>query len=165
MPARARCFYTERRARELERIKAAEATQRAHGTVGAVALDQQGRLAAGTSTGGTANKRWGRIGDSPIIGAGTYANDACAVSGTGVGEFFMRNVVGHDICARMRYKGESLEQAAHEVVMDELVAQHGDGGVIALDKDGSGASGRSRSSAHAVPSSSACERACGKFPR
>jgi len=129
-------FYTERRARELERIKAAEAKQRAHGTVGAVALDQQGRLAAGTSTGGTANKRWGRIGDSPIIGAGTYANDACAVSGTGVGEFFIRNVVGHDICARMRYKSESLEQAAHEVVMDELVAQHGDGGVIALDKDG-----------------------------
>ncbi len=123
-------------AKELERIKAAEAKQRAHGTVGAVALDQQGRLAAGTSTGGTANKRWGRIGDSPIIGAGTYANDACAVSGTGVGEFFIRNVVGHDICARMRYKSESLEQAAHEVVMDELVAQHGDGGVIALDKDG-----------------------------
>ena len=129
-------FYTERRARELERIKAAEAKGRTHGTVGAVALDQQGRLAAGTSTGGTANKRWGRIGDSPIIGAGTYASAECAVSGTGVGEFFIRNVVGHDICARVRYAHESLEQAAREVVLEELVAQHGDGGVIALDKDG-----------------------------
>jgi len=129
-------FYTERRARELERIKAAEAKQRAHGTVGAVALDQQGRLAAGTSTGGTANKRWGRIGDSPIVGAGTYASDACAVSATGAGEYFIRNVVAHDICARVRYARESLEQAAREVVLEELVAQHGDGGVIALDNDG-----------------------------
>ena len=129
-------FYTERRARELERIKAAEAKRRTQGTVGAAALDQQGRLAAGTSTGGTANKRWGRIGDSPIIGAGTYASDACAVSATGAGEYFIRNVVAHDICARLRYAHESLEQAAREVVLEELVAQHGDGGVIALDKDG-----------------------------
>jgi beta-aspartyl-peptidase (threonine type) len=129
-------FLTDRRVRELQRIKTAEGKQGMHGTVGVVALDQQGRLAAGTSTGGTANKRWGRIGDSPIIGAGTYANDQCAVSGTGVGEFFIRNVVAHDICMRVRYKGESLEQAAHEVVMEELVQQHGDGGVIALDKDG-----------------------------
>ncbi len=129
-------FRTERRWQELERDKAKAAKASEHGTVGAVALDQQGRLAAGTSTGGISNKRWGRIGDSPIIGAGTYASDACAVSATGAGEFFIRNVVAHDICARMRYAHESLGQAAHEVVMDELVAQHGDGGVIALDSTG-----------------------------
>ncbi len=128
-------FFTERRWKELEREKAAE-HEKTHGTVGAVALDQQGHLAAATSTGGISNKRWGRIGDSPIIGAGTYANDECAVSGTGTGEFFIRNVVAYDICARMRYQGESIEQAAHDVVMVELVAQHGDGGVIALEKDG-----------------------------
>jgi len=127
-------FYTERRRRELERAKAAQGKQ--HGTVGALALDQQGRIAAGTSTGGLANKRWGRIGDSPIIGAGTYANSGCAVSGTGVGEFFMRNVVAYDICARMLYRGESLAAAADSVIMGKLAAQGGDGGVIALDKDG-----------------------------
>ncbi len=125
-------FITEPRRRQLEREKAGGM----HGTVGAVALDQAGRLAAGTSTGGLANKRWGRIGDSPIVGAGTYASARCAVSGTGVGEFFIRNVVAHDICARVDYKGESLEQAARAVVMDELVAQGGSGGVIALDSAG-----------------------------
>ena len=129
-------FYTERRAGELERLKVKGAKPRTHGTAGAIALDRQGRLAAGTSTGGTANKRPGRIGDTPIIGAGTYADDACAVSATGVGEYFIRNVVAHDICARVRYKGASLEQAAREVVMEELVSQHGDGGVIAMDKQG-----------------------------
>ena len=127
-------FYTERRRTELERAKAARA--RAHGTVGALALDRQGRIAAGTSTGGLSNKRWGRIGDSPIIGAGTYANASCAVSGTGVGEFFMRNVVAYDVCARVQYLGESLAAAADSVIMGKLVAQHGEGGVIALDRDG-----------------------------
>jgi len=127
-------FYTERRHEELERAKAARA--RVHGTVGALALDRQGRIAAGTSTGGLSNKRWGRIGDSPLIGAGTYANASCAVSGTGVGEFFIRNVVAYDVCARMLYRGESLAAAADSVVMGKLVAQHGEGGVIALDRDG-----------------------------
>jgi beta-aspartyl-peptidase (threonine type) len=127
-------FYTERRRKELERAKAARA--RVHGTVGALALDGQGRIAAGTSTGGLSNKRWGRIGDSPLIGAGTYANASCAVSGTGVGEFFIRNVVAYDVCARVLYRGESLAAAADSVIMGKLVAQHGEGGVIALDSDG-----------------------------
>jgi beta-aspartyl-peptidase (threonine type) len=127
-------FYTERRRKELERAKAAQA--RVHGTVGALALDRRGRIAAGTSTGGLTNKRWGRIGDSPVIGAGTYANASCAVSGTGVGEFFMRNVVAYDVCARVLYRGESLAAAADSVIMGKLVAQHGEGGVIALDRDG-----------------------------
>ena len=108
-----------------------------HGTVGVVALDDAGNLAAGTSTGGTVMKMPGRVGDSPIIGAGTYANnESCAVSGTGTGEFYMRNVVAADICARVKYLHVSLEQAADDVVMKELVAQHGDGGVIALDPQG-----------------------------
>lgn len=127
-------FYTEQRRKELERSKAAQ--PRPHGTVGALALDRQGRLAAGTSTGGLTNKRWGRIGDSPIIGAGTYANASCAVSGTGQGEFFMRNVVAYDVCARVLYRGESLAAAADSVIMRKLVSQHGEGGVIALDRDG-----------------------------
>ena len=108
-----------------------------HGTVGVVALDQQGNLAAGTSTGGTTYKMPGRVGDSPIIGAGTYANnESCGVSGTGVGEFFMRNIVAADICERVRYLHVSLEQAANDVVMKELVDQKGEGGVIALDRQG-----------------------------
>jgi L-asparaginase / beta-aspartyl-peptidase len=108
-----------------------------YGTVGAVALDQSGNLAAGTSTGGTSYKMPGRVGDSPIIGAGTYANnDSCAVSGTGVGEFYMRDTVAADICARVRYLHVPLEQAADDVVMKELVAQKGEGGVIALDRQG-----------------------------
>jgi len=108
-----------------------------HGTVGAVALDQAGNLAAGTSTGGTVLKMPGRVGDSPIIGAGTYANNqSCAVSGTGVGEFFMRNIVAADICERVKYLHVPLDQAANEVVMKELVEQHGEGGVIALDPQG-----------------------------
>ena len=107
------------------------------GTVGAVALDRYGNLAAGTSTGGMTNKRWGRIGDSPIIGAGTYAsNESCAVSATGHGEFFIRNVVAYDICARMRYLGLSLQEAADQVVMQRLVEQGGEGGVIAIDRQG-----------------------------
>ncbi len=107
------------------------------GTVGAVALDRHGNLAAGTSTGGMTNKRWGRIGDSPVIGAGTYAsNESCAVSATGHGEFFIRNVVAYDICARMRYLGLSLREAADQVVMQRLVEQGGEGGVIAIDRKG-----------------------------
>jgi L-asparaginase / beta-aspartyl-peptidase len=108
-----------------------------HGTVGVVALDQAGNLAAGTSTGGTTYKMPGRVGDSPLIGAGTYANnDSCGISGTGVGEFFIRNVVAADICARVRYSHVSLQQAANDVVMGELVAQHGEGGVIGIDRQG-----------------------------
>jgi beta-aspartyl-peptidase (threonine type) len=126
-------FYTEWRYRQLEQAKAAET----HGTVGAVALDAFGDLAAATSTGGMTNKRWGRIGDSPIIGAGTYASNAsCAVSGTGHGEFFIRNVVAYDICARVKYLHEPIAKAADYVIADELVVQHADGGVIALDRDG-----------------------------
>jgi beta-aspartyl-peptidase (threonine type) len=100
-------------------------------------LDKAGNLAAGTSTGGTNMKRFGRVGDSPIIGAGTYANNlSCAVSGTGDGEFFIRNNVASDICARLRYSGVSIQQAADDVVMKELVAQRGEGGVIAMDRKG-----------------------------
>jgi beta-aspartyl-peptidase (threonine type) len=109
------------------------------GTVGAVALDREGTISAGTSTGGMTNKRWGRVGDSPIIGAGTYAhNETCGVSATGHGEYFMRGVVAHDIAARMRYGGESLQNAAEAVVMDELpsIGEGGSGGVIALDREG-----------------------------
>lgn len=107
------------------------------GTVGCVALDQYGNLAAGTSTGGMTNKRYGRIGDAPIIGAGTYANNAtCAVSATGHGEYFIRSVVAHDISALMEYKGMSLTDAANEVVMKKLVERGGEGGVIAVDRNG-----------------------------
>lgn len=108
-----------------------------YGTVGCVALDQFGNLAAGTSTGGMTNKRYGRVGDAPIIGAGTYANNAtCAVSATGHGEYFIRSVVGFDISALMDYKGMSVKNAADEVVMKKLVERGGEGGVIALDAKG-----------------------------
>lgn len=107
------------------------------GTVGAVALDSNGNLAAGTSTGGMTNKRFGRIGDSPVIGAGTYAdNRCCGVSATGHGEYFIRAAVAHDICARKRYKNISLQQAADEVVQQQLVSMGGEGGVVALDRQG-----------------------------
>jgi L-asparaginase / beta-aspartyl-peptidase len=106
------------------------------GTVGAVALDRTGNLAAATSTGGMTAKRFGRVGDVPIIGGGTYANPHCAVSATGHGEFFIRNVVAYDICARREYLGASLQQAAHDVVMSRLVQQGGEGGVIAMDAQG-----------------------------
>ncbi|EAU69460.1 L-asparaginase [Stigmatella aurantiaca DW4/3-1] len=106
------------------------------GTVGAVALDQAGNLAAGTSTGGMTNKRYGRVGDSPIIGAGTYANAHCAVSGTGHGEFFIRYTVARDICARVEYLKAPLREAADTVVRDVLVKAGGEGGVIALDAQG-----------------------------
>lgn len=107
------------------------------GTVGCVALDKNGNLAAGTSTGGMTNKKWGRVGDAPIIGAGTYANNnTCAVSATGWGEFFIRNVVAYDISALMEYKGLSLEKAAEEVIQKKLTKLGGDGGIVAMDKDG-----------------------------
>jgi beta-aspartyl-peptidase (threonine type) len=107
------------------------------GTVGCVALDRLGNLAAGTSTGGMTNKRYGRVGDAPIIGAGTYAdNETCAISATGHGEFFIRNVVAYDISALMKYKGLGVQEAAQEVVMRKLAQQGGDGGVIALDRNG-----------------------------
>jgi L-asparaginase / beta-aspartyl-peptidase len=107
------------------------------GTVGAVALDAGGNLAAATSTGGMTNKRFGRIGDSPIIGAGTYANNnTCAISCTGHGEFFIRSVVAYDISCLMEYKGLSLHDACKIVVMDKLVKIGGEGGLIAIDKSG-----------------------------
>lgn len=107
------------------------------GTVGAVALDQHGNLAAGTSTGGMSDKKYGRVGDSPIIGAGTYANNkTCGVSSTGWGEYFIRLAVAHDISAMMEYGGLSLTQAADSVIMKKLPALGGDGGVIALDRKG-----------------------------
>lgn len=146
-------FHTDRRYNQLKYIREKEETQLDHdsdqgsirnmypnqkfGTVGAVALDQYGNLAAGTSTGGMANKRYGRIGDAPIIGAGTYAsNEACAVSATGHGEYFIRSVVAYDIAALMKYKKLPLDEAADEVVMKKLVDIGGGGGIIAVDKNG-----------------------------
>ena len=134
-------FRTEERWQQLQKAKrnpsAALAAPSAYfGTVGAIALDDAGHLAAATSTGGMTNKRWGRIGDSPIIGAGTYADERCAVSGTGWGEFFIRASVAHDICARVAYRGDSIVDAANEVVMKTVPTLGGDGGVIALDAKG-----------------------------
>jgi beta-aspartyl-peptidase (threonine type) len=135
-------FYTDARWRQLERIRGGDtglsALTISHvGTVGAVALDADGRLAAGTSTGGMTGKRYGRIGDSPIIGAGTYAdNRSCAVSATGHGEVFIRAAVAHDISARMRYGRRDLVTAVREVVLGELAALHGEGGVVAIDRQG-----------------------------
>jgi L-asparaginase / beta-aspartyl-peptidase len=130
-------FYTKR---EWDRFLEAEKKNHegpGHGTVGVVALDQAGNLAAGTSTGGTVLKMPGRVGDSPIIGNGTYANnESCAVSATGTGEYFMRNIIAADICERVKYLHVSVEKAADDVIMKELVAQHGDGGVIVLDRRG-----------------------------
>lgn len=147
-------FHTDRRKRQLERAKAREDANRSsgdarllpedaetenhkYGTVGVVALDKNGNLAAGTSTGGMTNKRFGRIGDSPVIGAGTYAdNETCAVSATGHGEYFIRGVVAYDVAAMMRYKGVSLKEAADTVIMNRLTDLGGTGGVIAMDKQG-----------------------------
>jgi len=107
------------------------------GTVGAVAFDDQGNLAAATSTGGMTNKKFGRVGDTPIIGSGTYANNkTCAVSATGHGEYFIRAVVAHDISCLMEYKNLSLKDACDEVVKNKLVQLKGEGGVIAIDKEG-----------------------------
>ena len=134
-------FSTERRRAELERCLRGETRagdEAVLGTVGAVALDSRGSLAAATSTGGMTGKKWGRIGDSPIIGAGTYAaNDCCAVSATGHGEYFIRAAVAHEIASLMRYRGMGVVEAADEVVMKQLVKLGGTGGVIAVGRDGS----------------------------
>ncbi|MGB7842596.1 MAG: isoaspartyl peptidase/L-asparaginase [Salinimicrobium sp.] len=147
-------FYTEKRLQGLLRVKEKEkeAAQKEaskmafydpfireskYGTVGCAALDKHGNLAAGTSTGGMTNKKYNRIGDSPIIGAGTYANNAtCAVSSTGWGEFFIRGMVAYDISALMEYKGLGLQEAANLVIQEKLPALGGDGGIIAIDHNG-----------------------------
>jgi len=130
-------FWTEKRWKELQRDLQKEQAADHKGTVGAVALDQAGDLAAGTSTGGTTNKRYGRVGDSPIIGAGTYAsNDSVAVSCTGTGEYFIRWTVAHDIAALVEYKGMTVEQAGNEVIHRKLEPVKGDGGAIILDRHG-----------------------------
>jgi beta-aspartyl-peptidase (threonine type) len=148
-------FYTKNRFKSLERLKASnsEKTELDHdgktafvdpfikdskfGTVGCAALDKNGNLAAGTSTGGMTNKKWGRIGDAPIIGAGTYANNkTAAISATGWGEFFIRGVVAYDISALMEYKGMSLAKAAKEVIQKKNPALGGSGGIIAIDHSG-----------------------------
>jgi len=141
-------FFTRERWEALEKIKAAEKSgvsdakrsiitdQDLHGTVGAVALDINGDLAAATSTGGTTNKLPGRVGDSPIIGGGTYANNAtCAISATGDGEYFIRATVAHDISALMEYRGMKLADAA-QAVLDKVAKLGGSGGVIAVDRQG-----------------------------
>lgn len=148
-------FYTEERWKSLQRQKEAEQKQSAppkekgggggkrppsdedkHGTVGAVALDRDGNLAAGTSTGGLSNKKFGRVGDSPIIGAGTYANNrTCGISATGDGEYFIRSVVAHDISALIEYRGLSVKEAA-ATVLEKVGRLGGTGGLIAMDKDG-----------------------------
>lgn len=146
-------FHTETRYQQLQKLIDKEKTELDHsgsghnenifiegdkfGTVGAVALDAFGNLAAATSTGGMTNKRYGRVGDVPIIGSGTFADNAtCAVSATGHGEYFIRSVVAHDIAALMEYKKFSVKKAAEEVVMKKLVQRGGEGGVIALDRNG-----------------------------
>ena len=142
-------FYTERRINALKRVKEKEQQtaftpqewedfkNQKFGTVGCVALDQAGNLAAGTSSGGMTNKRWNRIGDAPIIGAGTYANNAsCAISATGWGEFFIRSVVAHDIAALMEYKNLSIQEAARIVIHEKVAKLGGDGGIVGIDKQG-----------------------------
>jgi L-asparaginase / beta-aspartyl-peptidase len=143
-------FHTERRRKQLREIQEREARSPkrdgAHlemeadsdlGTVGAVALDREGNLAAATSTGGMVNKKFGRVGDSPLIGAGTYAdNETCAVSATGHGEYFIRAAVAYDVAARMRYAGASVAEAAEAVIHQTLEGLGGTGGVIVLDRQG-----------------------------
>ena len=139
-------FHTDYRWRQLQEARDAQAggdadlrrpADRWLSTVGAVALDSAGNLAAATSTGGMTNKRWGRIGDSPIIGAGTYAdNRSCAVSATGHGEYFIRATVARDICARVQFTGVTLEAAADDVINGQLRRMGGDGGIIAIDRNG-----------------------------
>jgi beta-aspartyl-peptidase (threonine type) len=138
-------FRTEERWQQLQKALKEDTKKQPHadietakhfGTVGAVALDAQGHLAAGTSTGGMTDKRWGRVGDSPIIGAGTYANAQCAVSGTGWGEFYIRTVAAHEICMKVSMLGEPLQRAAAEVINQEIPSMGGNGGAIALDNEG-----------------------------
>lgn len=138
-------FYDEVRYQQWQGIKDSDGFQLDHsvkkdgkfGTVGAVACDQYGNIAAATSTGGMTNKKWGRVGDSPMIGAGTYANNnTCAVSCTGSGEFFIRGVVAYDVSCLMEYKGLSLQEAANEVIHKRILKINGDGGLIAVDAQG-----------------------------
>lgn len=138
-------FFDSTRFEQLQKVKEAEKKQSSihpgqeqkFGTVGAVALDKFGNIAAGTSTGGMTNKKYGRIGDSPIIGAGTYAdNNSCGVSGTGHGEYFIRLTIARDIASLMEYGGLGLQEAADSVVMKKLTSLGGMGGVIALDRQG-----------------------------
>jgi beta-aspartyl-peptidase (threonine type) len=137
-------FWTQQRWQELQDAlkqdaagQHADAEKEGHfGTVGAVALDKDGHLAAGTSTGGMTDKRFGRVGDSPIIGAGTYANAGCAVSGTGWGEFYLRTVAAHEICMRVSEMHQPLKQAAEYVINTEIPKLGGDGGAIVLGADG-----------------------------
>ncbi len=139
-------FGTDRRKKALEKALEKETKKTSdllqyqdwkYGTVGAVALDKEGNIAAGTSTGGMTNKRYGRIGDSPIIGAGTFAeNISCGVSATGHGEYFIRNAVAYDIAARMKYLHTSVEESARKVIQKKLVEKGGSGGVICLDREG-----------------------------
>jgi len=143
-------FRTDRRWKQLQEalkedassgqaMRDPEASTKHFGTVGAVALDTEGHLAAGTSTGGMTDKRYGRVGDSPIIGAGTYANGQCAVSGTGWGEFYIRVAAAHEICARMAYLHETPAQAGDAVIVKQIPALGGDGGAIILGADGTAA--------------------------
>ena len=135
-------FDTETRRAQLDQEQARERNEaeglrgKYFGTVGAVALDVHGNLAAATSTGGMTNKRYGRVGDSPVIGAGTWADERCAVSGTGWGEFFLRNAVAHDIAARIAYGGATLAAAADAVILQRVPELGGDGGAIAVDRNG-----------------------------
>ncbi len=138
-------FRTDERWQQLQKALKEDAGKQPHadletakhfGTVGAVALDSEGHLAAGTSTGGMTDKRWGRVGDSPIIGAGTYANAQCAVSGTGWGEYYIRTVAAHEICMKVSLLGEPLQRAAAEVINQEIPSMGGNGGAIALDSNG-----------------------------
>lgn len=138
-------FDTAHRRHELEQAQARERAEAGNaedlkgkyfGTVGAVALDAYGHIATATSTGGMTNKRWGRVGDTPLVGAGTWADERCGVSGTGWGEFFIRCAVAHDIAARMAYRGDTLAEAADAVVLQEVPRLGGDGGAIALDSEG-----------------------------
>ncbi|WP_342627033.1 isoaspartyl peptidase/L-asparaginase [Nguyenibacter vanlangensis] len=138
-------FWTRRRWDQLQKAlredaahvrHADETTDRHFGTVGAVALDRDGHLAAGTSTGGMTDKLWGRVGDSPLIGAGTYANAGCAMSGTGWGEFYIRTVAAHEICMRVTLLHEPLAHAADDVINHEIPALGGNGGAILVDAQG-----------------------------
>ncbi|MDB9960958.1 isoaspartyl peptidase/L-asparaginase [Oceanihabitans sp.] len=138
-------FYDEVRYKQWQGIKDSDSFQLDHsvkkdgkfGTVGAVACDKEGNIAAATSTGGMTNKKWGRVGDSPMIGAGNYANNkTCAVSCTGSGEFFIRGVVAYDVSCLMEHKGLSLEDASNEVINKRILEIKGDGGLIAIDTEG-----------------------------
>ncbi|NOR28312.1 MAG: beta-aspartyl-peptidase [Lutibacter sp.] len=145
-------FFTEKRLNQLKKIQGKEKTQLDHtaflikneliddhkyGTVGAVAIDKNGNIAAGTSTGGMTNKKYGRIGDVPIIGAGTYANNlTCGISATGTGEYFMRTVAVHEVSSLIQYKGMTAKEALHEVLFNQIGPLGGEGGMILMDKNG-----------------------------